>query len=77
MRYDDAANGVGWDDGEYVGADTWDTYDLISEVLELSDEASSDLFTDTVDALPERTWSYNDPYGPRGHEILRWSWKLS
>jgi hypothetical protein len=74
-RYEDAANGVGWDEGEYVGANTWDTYDLLREVLDLGDDVSENLFTDIIDALPQRTWSEIDPYGPRGHEVLRWSWE--
>lgn len=74
LRYDDAANGVGWDEGAYVGATIWDTYDLLEEVLEFGPDASHDLFTDLIKALPQWEWSLTDPYGPRGHEVLRWSW---
>lgn len=72
-RYDDATNGVGWEDG-FVGATTWDSYDLVSETIELTEKAEARLLDDIIGALPERTWSETDPYGARDHQILRWSW---
>jgi hypothetical protein len=73
-RYEDATNGVGWDGG-FVGASTWDSYDLVWEHLELTDRAESKLLDDIAYALPDRTWSEIDPYGARDHEIFQWSWE--
>lgn len=71
---EDAANGVGWDEGEYVGATTWDTHELVEKHLTIGSEAGPDLLLDVSNALPQRVWSDTDPYGPRGHEMLSWSW---
>ncbi len=73
-HYDDAANGVGWEGG-WVGADTWDTYDLVQETVELSGTAPDSLFDDIVSALPARDWSRRDPYGPRKGDVMNWSWE--
>ncbi|MBV8751822.1 MAG: RES domain-containing protein [Hyphomicrobiales bacterium] len=72
-QYDDALNGVGWEGG-FVGAETWDTHELVQQHVELSGEARDDLLFKIANSLPDRTWSETDPYGPRRHEILRWSW---
>jgi hypothetical protein len=72
-RYDDANNGVGWEDG-FVGATTWDSYELVSETIDLSEKAQPVLLDDIAGALPDRTWSEIDPYRARTHQIFRWSW---
>lgn len=74
QHYDDAANGVGWEGG-WVGADTWDTYDLIQETVEFSGKAPDRLFDDIVNALPARDWSRTNPYGPRKGDVMNWSWE--
>lgn len=74
QRYEDAANGVGWDEGEYVGADTFDTSDLIESEVEVSD-TSGDLLSDITNALPLQTWSRTDPYGPLERDVLSWTWR--
>ncbi len=73
-RYEDAANGVGWEDGQYVGAETWDTWDLISDEVEVS-ATSEDLLSDLTNAVPAQTWSRIDPYGPLERDVMNWSWK--
>lgn len=72
-RYDDANNGVGWDGG-YVGATTWDSYDLVRETIDITEKAEARLLEDIAGALPDRTWSEIDPYGARDHQIFRLSW---
>lgn len=72
-HFDNAANGVGWEGG-WVGATTWDTYDLVEETVALADDAPSALFDDIVAALPMQDWSRADPYGPRDSDVLNWSW---
>lgn len=74
QRYEDAANGVGWDEGEYVGAETWDTWELIDSKVEVSD-SSGDLLSDIQSALPAQTWSRTDPYGPLERDVMNWSWR--
>ena len=73
-HYEDAANGVAWDEGEYVGDMTLDTYDLVEETVAFGDEAGDALLPDIVNALPQREWSKIDPYGPRKRDVLAWSW---
>jgi len=73
-RYEDAANGVGWEGG-YVGAHTDDSDDLVQDHVCLTEDASPGLLSDIVAAMPDRTWSEIDPYGARDHEILAWSWE--
>lgn len=72
--YEDATNGVGWEGG-FVGATTWDTYELVDETVVLAGNASPDLLLDISEALPSQVWSYIDPYGARGDEVLSWSWE--
>lgn len=72
-RFEDAANGVGWE-GEYVGAKTYDSYDLVFNYVEIASCAGNDLFSDLIRALPDRVWSAIDPYASRQHEIYAWSW---
>jgi hypothetical protein len=74
-RYEDAANGVGWDEGEYLGAQTWDTWDLIEEEVELANEIGGALHSDLTNALPFQTWSRVDPYGPLRRDVFGWSWR--
>jgi hypothetical protein len=74
-RYEDAANGVGYEGGEYIGATTWDTIDLVEEHVEIRDEVLNTLHFKIADMLPQRIWSEIDPYGPRWEQVLRWTWK--
>lgn len=74
QRYEDAANGVGWDEGEYVGALTWDTSELIDDEVEVSDN-SGELLSDLANALPAQTWSRIDPYGALERDVMSWSWR--
>lgn len=74
QRYEDAANGVGWDEGEYVGAEVWETWDLLENEVDVSD-LSGDLLSDLSNALPAQTWSRIDPYGPLERDVMSWSWR--
>ena len=74
-HYEDAANGVGWEEGEYLGATTWDTVELVQEEVELGSHISDDLHYAIAEALPQQHWSYIDPYGPRDGDVMKWSWQ--
>ncbi|MGV7120303.1 HEPN-associated N-terminal domain-containing protein [Sphingopyxis sp. 550A] len=73
-RYDDANQGVGWADDEYVGASTYDSLELCYDHLDLTEFARDGLIDDIAGALPDWTWSETDPYAARDHEVLAWSW---
>jgi len=73
-RYEDAANGVGWEGG-YVGADTFDTFDLVEETVDFGDAATEELYRDVLNALPCQIWSRIDPYGPLERDVMKWSWR--
>src|ERR1700677_1498528 len=73
LLYDDAANGLGFDDGEYVG-ETFSTFDLIEDHTELQ-ESLGKLHLRLASMLPEWVWSEVDPYGPRESDVFRWSWR--
>ena len=74
MEYEDANNCMGFDEGEYVGADTWYTYDLLNE---LNDDMQ--LERNVIDAvysnLHDKTWCERDPYGLREHEEHHYLWE--
>lgn len=74
QHYENAGNGVGWEGG-WVGATTWDTYDLIEETVALAENAPRALFDDIVAALPMQDWSRIDPYGARYGDVMNWSWE--
>jgi hypothetical protein len=71
--YGDAANGLGFDDREYVG-DTYTTFDLVEDHAELQ-ESFGKLHSQLVHMLPDWVWSEVDPYGPRKSDVFRWSWR--
>jgi HEPN/RES N-terminal domain 1/RES domain len=73
-RYDDATNGVGWEQ-EFLGAETYDSHDLVWEHIDLTESAKGTLLEDIAGALPDRTWSEIDPYRARDHTIFSWSWE--
>jgi HEPN/RES N-terminal domain 1 len=73
-RYEDAANGVGWEGG-YVGAETSDTWDLVESEVEFGNGASEDLLSDLENALPAQNWGRIDPYGPLERDVMKWSWR--
>jgi hypothetical protein len=72
-RFQDAAHGVGWEGG-FVGADTLGTWDLVENTVSFGGDDSEELNSDLVNALPSRIWSRKDPYGPRGQDVMKWSW---
>ena len=72
-RYDDATSGVGWDRG-FVGAETYDSDDLVREHVDLTENAKEALLEDIIGELPDRTWSEIDPYRARVHSVYSWSW---
>lgn len=75
-EYDDAENGLGRDNESETGwaGETYLTSELLERELELED-LESDFSSDLCNAVGDRTWSDEDPYGPRAHELLSWSWK--
>lgn len=61
-EYEKAINQMAWDEGEYAGAQTWDTFELFQQ--ELYDEISvnDDLLGDIIDTVDDDTWCKVDPY---------------
>lgn len=73
--YEDAANGVGWEEGEYVGATTWDTAELVQDTVEIAATLTDDLLYAIAEALPQQQWSHIDPYGALDRDVMSWSWR--
>jgi hypothetical protein len=74
--YDHADNaGLHWDneDGTYLGT-TWDTDELISENVELTDGSPWEIIEDIARGLGYALWCEADPYGASREQVLRWSW---
>jgi hypothetical protein len=75
-RYGDAwASGSSWDneDQRYLN-ETWDTEDMVSQYVELSQDDSTELYRDILNAFPQRDWSTHDPWSSTDAEILQWGW---
>jgi HEPN/RES N-terminal domain 1/RES domain len=74
--YGDAwTSGSSWDseDQRYLN-ETWDTEDIVSRFVELSQDDSTELYQDIVNAFPSRDWSSVDPWSSTYAEILEWGW---
>ena len=77
QRFGDAwASGCSWDseDQRYLN-ETWDTEDIVSHFVELSQDDSTELYQDIVNAFPSRDWSSVEPWSSTDAEILQWGWK--
>ena len=76
-EYDDALEWFFYDyeEGGYIGK-TWDTWDLLSEEieLELPNDYDRKLFQEIIDRLPQRTWCEADPYDVPDRERVRYDW---
>ncbi len=62
FEYEEAVECMGIEKGEFIGADTWDTYDLLYEVLGPDMELNDDLLDDIVKTVNDTTWCERDPY---------------
>lgn len=62
FEYEEAVECMGVEKGEFIGADTCDTYDLLYEVLGPDMELNDDLFDDIVETVNNTTWCERDPY---------------
>lgn len=71
-EYDEAVNVMGWDDGEYVGAPTWDTYDLFDNIL--VGEIDDNLLEDILQTVELTTWCEEDPYQLRLSQKHLYMW---
>ncbi len=74
--YDDAAEWLRYEtaEGGYQGT-TYDTWDILEDVVELPQDDDGSLFQALVDAVGDRTWCEARPYALREHESLIWNWK--
>lgn len=78
-EYEDATGCMGWDgrEGGFLGAETWDSWDLVHD--ELWDEIgaeSSTLLADIADLINSGiTWCYRDPYSLREDDEQYFTWK--
>ncbi len=61
-EYEKAVNSMAWDEGEYVGSETWDTCELFQD--ELYNELCVDdtLLEDIIATVDDDTWCKVDPY---------------
>lgn len=64
-------------EGGYVGASTWDTYDLLREEVELEfpRDRRDSLFQEILHRLPDHLWCEIDPYSLDTHTALSMSWE--
>ncbi|MBB6624812.1 RES domain-containing protein [Clostridium gasigenes] len=78
FEYEDANGCMGWDgrEGGFVGANTYDTYDLVREVLddELNIECD-DLEDDIISCIHNINWCEKSPYEIREHQENYYRWK--
>jgi hypothetical protein len=75
-EYDEAANCLGRDDGKWVGAAYWNTYELLTDEIELDlpKDNKDELFEAILSGLDNTDWCHRDPYGLTESEITRFSW---
>lgn len=62
FEYEEAVECMGVEKGEFIGADTWDTYELLYEELGPDMELNDDLLDDIVKTVNDTTWCERDPY---------------
>ena len=62
FEYEKVVNCMGVEKGEYIGAKTWDTYDLFYDELGPDMELNDDLMDDIVETVNDTTWCEIDPY---------------
>jgi hypothetical protein len=71
--------GVGWDgrEGGWQLPTVWDTYDLLTDKLqlELPNDHDSKLLTELCSALGDQEWCYRNPYSMSEDEHLDSSWR--
>lgn len=76
QEYEDANGSVGWEGG-FVGAETYDSYDLIHE--EIFDELqfeSDDLLDDVSNLISDAiVWCQRDPYGQLPYDEDFYTWE--
>lgn len=61
FEYDEAIECMGREEGEYIGANTWDTYDLLYD-LQVELDLKDVFFTDVLRIIKDTTWCERDPY---------------
>ncbi|MDL2281366.1 RES domain-containing protein, partial [Selenomonadales bacterium OttesenSCG-928-I06] len=61
-EYEEAANCMSVEKGEYIGACTWDTHDLMHEKLADVMELNNELLEDIVKTMDLTSWCEKDPY---------------
>lgn len=73
-EYDLAANRLPYEsrEGGYFG-ETWDTFDLLSNLLTLPNDDGT-LLVALCDGLGDRTWCRRHPFSLSAHERLTMSW---
>jgi hypothetical protein len=77
VEWDDPVNCVGWmsSEGGWIGAEVYDSYDMIyDDFWELGIQEES-LKADLLDAFSQRQWCKRDPYNLLPHEELIFDWE--
>ncbi len=74
-EYDLAANCLPYEgrEGGYLG-ETWDTFDLLRDLLTLPNDHNDALLLSLHDGLGDDTWCRRHPFSLSEHERLRFSW---
>lgn len=62
FEYVEAIDEMGIEKGRFIGANTWDTYDLLHDVLSYEMELDDELLGDVVKTVDMTTWCKIDPY---------------
>ena len=76
-EWDDPANCVSWcsQEGGWVGATVINTYDLITDELDLGIQHDK-LLADIARSIVTQEWCPSDPYGPRPDDEMIYNWKM-
>lgn len=72
LEYEDAAEMVAWDEGEYV-ASTMTSRELLEEIG--VEEVNADAFSFLADSLPDNAWVQVDFYSQHPEQTLKHGWE--
>lgn len=79
QEYEYAKDSMGYcgKEGGFIGAETWDSYDLVRDEVGMElDFQCSELYRDVIDLMNDDVWCQKDPYGSlRYHEDF-YTWEM-
>lgn len=62
FEYEEAVGCMGVEKGEFIGAKTWETYDLLRDEIGNDMELNNDLMDDISQTINDTRWCERDPY---------------